>query len=414
MEQTMHSATAAVVEDEEAAVVVGGVSGASEPARPTLPRFITGNDNDNNKDLLVNVRAYEICSECDGDYARGTLDEVALSAALGNDDEQTAASNDNKLYWIDAVILGDIPNGIDLLHSDILDHLPHIPPFLRRHLHSPRELQKPQVLALPQAALIVVRILSKDDHNEIRHAGALCLPNLLLTVTTSTRVGPKRARKKPFLHSQQEGVVSSVLLGDRDLPDASVGGALCLWLELHLRHTADAAHALRTRTLELVHMMDQASGSVQFVDIVDLKDRLLRVSAVVEEQTECLENVTGGEIMTESFDFSPNPHLTGCLKVLKSTAGSTERMVFRLEKRIKDLRQSYDANQQDRINRRLSVLTIMSAIFLPLTLIAGIYGMNFVNMPVLRNENGYYYSLATMAAVVVGLIFTFWFIGWLS
>jgi magnesium transporter len=58
-------------------------------------------------------------------------------------------------------------------------------------------------------------------------------------------------------------------------------------------------------------------------------------------------------------------------------------------------------------------LTIFSAIILPLSLIAGIYGMNFENMPELRTRYGYYITIASMFLVAVGLLFYFWRKGWI-
>jgi magnesium transporter len=93
-------------------------------------------------------------------------------------------------------------------------------------------------------------------------------------------------------------------------------------------------------------------------------------------------------------------------------ASSTERSLLRLEKRVADMRQTYDAYQQDRINHHLAVLTILSATFLPLTLMAGIWGMNFSNMPELERENAYFYALASMVGVAIAFLFTFYYHGW--
>jgi magnesium transporter len=46
-------------------------------------------------------------------------------------------------------------------------------------------------------------------------------------------------------------------------------------------------------------------------------------------------------------------------------------------------------------------LTILSVIFIPLTFLAGIYGMNFHNMPELKSENGYFILLGIMVLVTV-------------
>jgi magnesium transporter len=68
---------------------------------------------------------------------------------------------------------------------------------------------------------------------------------------------------------------------------------------------------------------------------------------------------------------------------------------------------SYMSVTAQRNNDVMKLLTIFSAFFLPLTFIAGIYGMNFDRMPELRWPNGYYYSLALMA--MVSIIIWWWF-----
>ena len=55
-------------------------------------------------------------------------------------------------------------------------------------------------------------------------------------------------------------------------------------------------------------------------------------------------------------------------------------------------------------NKVIKIFTIMNVIFLPPTLIASIYGMNFDNMPELHWRFGYLYVLAVMAAVVVVMV----------
>ena len=121
----------------------------------------------------------------------------------------------------------------------------------------------------------------------------------------------------------------------------------------------------------MVELMDQDIAKLKLEDIVELKDSLLRVSTVAEEQNQCVLSLAEGEDMTQALSFGS---CKGCIRVLLSTAGSTERMLFRLEKRIDDLRAGFDAHQQDLINHRLNLLTILSAVFLPLTLMAGIWG----------------------------------------
>jgi magnesium transporter len=67
----------------------------------------------------------------------------------------------------------------------------------------------------------------------------------------------------------------------------------------------------------------------------------------------------------------------------------------------------------NRLNEVMRVLTIVSTIFIPMSFIASVYGMNFKNMPETNWPNGYYYSLALMAVVGFGLLGWFWRRGWL-
>jgi magnesium transporter len=67
----------------------------------------------------------------------------------------------------------------------------------------------------------------------------------------------------------------------------------------------------------------------------------------------------------------------------------------------------------NRTNDVVKTLTIFSAIVLPLSLIAGIYGMNFENMPELKTRNGYFLTLASMAFVAITLLIYFWRKGWI-
>ena len=55
----------------------------------------------------------------------------------------------------------------------------------------------------------------------------------------------------------------------------------------------------------------------------------------------------------------------------------------------------------------MRILTIITAIFVPLSFLAGIYGMNFENMPELHSRFGYYTLLGIMVLVAGTLLITF-------
>jgi magnesium transporter len=73
----------------------------------------------------------------------------------------------------------------------------------------------------------------------------------------------------------------------------------------------------------------------------------------------------------------------------------------------------YISSVSNRMNEIMKVLTIMASIFIPLTFIAGVYGMNFdhqaspYNMPELYTQYGYPAVLIVMAATAGGLVWYF-------
>jgi magnesium transporter len=80
----------------------------------------------------------------------------------------------------------------------------------------------------------------------------------------------------------------------------------------------------------------------------------------------------------------------------------------------------YLSSLSNRMNEIMKVLTIMATIFIPLSFIAGFYGMNFDpkastwNMPELGWKFGYPYAIGLMVVVAAGLLFSFWRRGWIG
>ncbi|MBZ3936232.1 magnesium/cobalt transporter CorA [Methanimicrococcus blatticola] len=67
----------------------------------------------------------------------------------------------------------------------------------------------------------------------------------------------------------------------------------------------------------------------------------------------------------------------------------------------------YTTGISNRLNETMRVLTLISTIFIPLTFIAGVYGMNFRNMPELYWEYGYFACLGLMVIIVIAMVLFF-------
>ncbi|MCO6413202.1 MAG: magnesium/cobalt transporter CorA [Thiogranum sp.] len=91
-------------------------------------------------------------------------------------------------------------------------------------------------------------------------------------------------------------------------------------------------------------------------------------------------------------------------------AGSLTALYYEL---ASDLIDGYISVASHHLNQIMKVLTVVMSIFVPLSFLAGIYGMNFENMPELHSRSGYFILLGIMASIVAGLLALFRRIRWL-
>jgi magnesium transporter len=91
-------------------------------------------------------------------------------------------------------------------------------------------------------------------------------------------------------------------------------------------------------------------------------------------------------------------------------AGSLASLYYEM---AADLADGYISVASHRLNQIMKVLTVVMAIFVPLSFLAGIYGMNFEYMPELHSRSGYFILLGLMAAIVVVLLTIFYRKKWL-
>jgi Mg2+ and Co2+ transporter CorA len=82
--------------------------------------------------------------------------------------------------------------------------------------------------------------------------------------------------------------------------------------------------------------------------------------------------------------------------------------VRRLEQSAETAVQMHFSAQSHRTNDIMRTLTALTAVFLPLNLIAGIFGMNFEFIPFLHVHSGFWWAMGSMATIAGGLILVFW------
>ena len=285
----------------------------------------------------------------------------------------------------------------------------------------------------------------QQQQHEMAHLAALCLRNMLITFTSSSypTLRPSPGSSSSAASSLYSDVLQRMKQTER-LPALTSHGAFLTWLKYHIDITSNKTRQLRQHINSMDELMDKQIENVSLDEIIQVKDSLLQVLSVAEEQGECIEsliavtklsnaadhNTDSTNSSTSSSIFSSKHKaknsnagngngngfqlLQGSLSVLLATVGSTERMTIRLEKHITDLRQRYENYEQHKINQRLALLTVLSAIFLPLTLFTGIWGMNFAYMPELNKPYAYPIALSFMICIACIMICYFRYAGWFN
>jgi magnesium transporter len=165
--------------------------------------------------------------------------------------------------------------------------------------------------------------------------------------------------------------------------------------------------ACRQRHDELAKRMIEDSSSVVPEDIFVLRRLITNIGDTNEDHAFCVDILQ----KVEGTSFGIRDQLEH-LKQLDHSLDRHQRSMDRLEENVKSLHQQFLLAIQDETSSRLRVLTILSAVFLPLTLIAGIYGMNFDYMPELGFRYAYYAILGFMVLVGIGMLAFFYRKGW--
>jgi magnesium transporter len=125
--------------------------------------------------------------------------------------------------------------------------------------------------------------------------------------------------------------------------------------------------------------------------IVPLRDSLYYLKTIKDDDPNNL-------IQRETFNFFIRLHQKSLelLEQIESDMSSLE-----------SASNFYFSEQSRKMNEIMKTLTIISAVFIPLTFIVGVYGMNFDNMPELHAQNGYFIVMTVMFLLVIALIIYF-------
>ncbi|WP_432714535.1 magnesium/cobalt transporter CorA [Pedobacter sp.] len=164
-------------------------------------------------------------------------------------------------------------------------------------------------------------------------------------------------------------------------------------------------------------LLDKPDRSIMY-DIQQLKRNLIHIRRAAWPERDKLNDI----LRTDS------PYISAQTKMFVKDAYDHCIQSIDIMESLKEIAASnldmYLSIISNRMNEIMKVLTIVSSIFIPLTFIAGIYGMNFakedpvsgkllpLNMPELYADHGYIYTMVFMAIIAIAQLIYFWRKGW--
>ncbi|MBI5286690.1 MAG: magnesium and cobalt transport protein CorA, partial [Deltaproteobacteria bacterium] len=135
--------------------------------------------------------------------------------------------------------------------------------------------------------------------------------------------------------------------------------------------------------------------------LLPLKKDILYLRRVSHPQREILRELSNGEYKQICFECSLHfkdvyDHLFMISELLESYRDS-----------VSGAMEAYLSVISNRLNEIMKVLTVIATIMMPLTLITGIYGMNFAYMPFLQSPHGFFVTMGVMGIIAIGMLWFF-------
>ncbi|MDR7273096.1 Mg2+ and Co2+ transporter CorA [Pelomonas saccharophila] len=183
-----------------------------------------------------------------------------------------------------------------------------------------------------------------------------------------------------------------------------------------VNHMVDSYLELRrllTRQLGTLQrvLLDQSSEFDDWPLLLESRDALHRLEDTCEDQRAAIQEWIDA---LDEWPSDGDPQVTRERELLRVRSRDVLEHVERVLTHVRRLESSAESAVQmhfsalgHRTNSIMRTLTVLTAIFLPLNLITGIFGMNFEWMPLIKNANGFWDAALLMVAVALGLWFLF-------
>jgi magnesium transporter len=181
-------------------------------------------------------------------------------------------------------------------------------------------------------------------------------------------------------------------------PDLMSGGpgALAISLSNRLaRRYVEILLELEPRLDQIEDEMFQRPSDALLSELTRYKSRLRKLTRIANYHQQIVAHLRNGE--DSLVDASLHHDIVDLYEQIERTQ-SLANLYYQI---ATDLTDGYIGMSSHQLNRVMQVLTVITVIFVPLTFLAGIYGMNFENMPELATRYGYFVVIGVMLLVAV-------------
>jgi magnesium transporter len=201
----------------------------------------------------------------------------------------------------------------------------------------------------------------------------------------------------------------NVPTGPADLMLRIVNAMVDSYLELRRELTRQLDHW----QAELLHPSTRFNN---WNSLLDARNSLHQLDEICEDQRSAIQDwieaLAGWEVIDEASDHFGGHKGLELLKIRsRDVLEHIERVIHhvrRLEQNAETAVQMHFSAQGNRTNDIMRTLTVLTAVFMPLNLIAGIFGMNFQFIPLIHQQAGFWWAMGSMAAIAVASSIFFW------
>lgn len=257
--------------------------------------------------------------------------------------------------------------------------------------------------------------IDKDDHKRrvpaaiaklaTQPVAFLLFDHALVTVRAqhSRTIDTVRSRLLDY-KNKPEGSIHATRLptAPEDLMLRLLNAMVDQYLELRQPLTSQIDHWQRA-------LLDPRRQFKDWLSLLDSRIELRRLDHLCEEQHDAMQELR--DYLIEAHDGTDKSRTKDLLLVrVNDVMEHITRVlnhVRRLESSIESAVQIHFSAMAHRTSEIMRTLTVITALFMPLTLITGIFGMNFEYLPLLKDKGGFWMTIGGMAVIVIAMLLFF-------